>query len=122
MLTATERTAEGLALVSEAMTHQRLQKMRKRMKGWVELLGWFLRYAHGDAGLRGRALEEMRAGLTAPAHLGTFVDLGRNAAAAAAAGHPAPDLVAGLAKALQPEAGKAAEAFEALGRCPEWRG
>ncbi|MDJ0449266.1 hypothetical protein [Methylocystis sp. JR02] len=121
MLTATGRVDAGLALVTELLSHPRLQELPKRIACGFELLGWFLRYAHGDEGMRRHALTEIRARLAGCQPLGRFLDLGRNARAAAAAGHPAADLVAASAKMLQSDAGRAAEALAEVERCPAWR-
>ncbi len=122
MLTATGRVEAGLALVPEVLSHPRLQMLSKRIACQFELLGWFLRYAHGNESMRGQALGEIRARPVGCPPLGRFLDLGRNARAAAAAGHPASDLVAALAKALQPDEGRVAEALAEVERCPAWRG
>lgn len=121
MLTAIGRVEEGLALVPEILSHPQLQGWPKRIVCGVELFGWFLRYAQGDEAMRGQALTEIRTRFNGFQPLGRFIDLGRNARAAAAAGHPAPDLVAALAKALQADAGGAAEAIAEVERCPAWR-
>lgn len=121
MLTATGRVEAGLALVPEVLSHPRLQKLPKRIVCQFELLGWFLRYAHGDEGMRCHALTEIRARLISCPPAGHFLDLGRNARAAAAAGHPANDLVAALAKALQSDEGRATEGLAEVERCPAWR-
>jgi tetratricopeptide (TPR) repeat protein len=122
LLTAEGRADEGLALVREALDHPRLKDIPRRTARAFELLCWFLRYAHGDVAIRDSALAEIRARFEEPSRSGRFVDLGRNARAAAAAGHPAADLVAALANALQPDPEKAEAAFEDARRCPAWRG
>ncbi len=119
MLTATGRVAEGLSLLPEILCLPRMETMQRRMVSGIEMFVWFLRYAHGDAATRGEALDALRTRLKAPIRLGRFVDLSRNARTLAA-DHPAPDLVAALANALQPETGKAAEGFETVQRCPAW--
>lgn len=121
MLTAIGRVDAGLALVTELLSHPRLRESPKRIACGFELLGWFLRYAHGDEAMRRHALTEIRARLAGCQPLGRFLDLSRNAKAVTAAGHPATDLVAALAKVLQSDAGRAAEALVDVERCPAWR-
>jgi hypothetical protein len=121
LLTAQGRSDEGLELVGDALAHPWLKDVPRRRARAIELLCWFLRYAHGDVATRESALGEIRARFEEPSRSGRFVDLGRNARAAAAAGHPAADLVAALANALQPDPKKAEAAFEDVRRCPAWR-
>lgn len=121
MLTAIGRVDEGLAMVAEVLDHPRLQTVSKRLACLYESVAWFLRYAHGDDGVRRRALTEIRTRLRGSRPLdGISLELTRNMRAAAAAGHPAPDLVAVLAKLLISAEGQAGLALAQLECCPAW--
>jgi hypothetical protein len=112
-----------LALIPQVLSHPRLPTKTKQLACGYELYAWFLCYAHGDDDLRSQALSEIRQRIgNWCAKKGRMFDLDRNVRAATATRHPAVDLVAALARVLQPKAGQLAMALNELERCPAWRG
>jgi tetratricopeptide (TPR) repeat protein len=121
MLLATYRVEEGLRLAGEVLSHPRIGTMSKEVVRSLELVSWFLRFAHGPVAGQSEALKEIHAHLHArPSPL--WSTLSRNAEAAANAGQPNADLVAALAKALTAKRGEYDAALVELERCPAWRG
>lgn len=119
LLTATGRVEEGLALIPEVLASWSLTAVYDPVP--IELVCWFLVYAHGPEARRAEALHHLKARLRSPSgerRAGT--DLRRNAEAAVREGHPAPALLRALTDLLSGRTIPTADALAALHRCPAW--
>jgi tetratricopeptide (TPR) repeat protein len=120
MLTATGRAGEGLALVPEVLTSWWLPTLSDPVP--VELVCWFLLYAHGTPAQQVEALPKLKSLLRAGRHNCCLDSPGlrRNGAVAAASGHSAAGLVSTLAEILSVSSPSPDDAIADLDRFPVW--